>query len=479
MKAYMFVYNNCSRDARVLKEARSLTKAGHHVRIIAVLDKITQPYEERDGFVIERVVKNPIHYRLFRLARLPRRTFWGAARRILRLCQWLLGIARRLGLAKLLESFSRLPLSIQLSRKRAKLGLGLVLWPVHLLGLAARRVCVATRRFVKSAMLLMMRPLRRFIMYFHRPLSFLDYYFRAYRIVKQSPGDIYHAHDLNTLPVAWWAQRRLGGKLVYDSHELYTETSTLGHFERKLATAVERVFIGACDIVITVNESIAEELVNRYRIRPPTVIMNCPDMKLASEDSALIRQKLGIASDEPVILYQGGFSPNRGLENLLLALHYVPRGALVFMGWGRLEEQLRSQASQEGWSNQRVFFLPPVPQEELLSWSASADVGVIPYRAVGLNNYYSLPNKFFEYIAAGLPVAASAFPELTRVIEGHGIGVTFDPEDPKSIAHAIRSILEDDKARERMRGNARKAAMLYNWQREEKKLIEIYRGLDK
>ena len=80
-------------------------------------------------------------------------------------------------------------------------------------------------------------------------------------------------------------------------------------------------------------------------------------------------------------------------------------------------------------------------------------------------------------MAAGVPVAASAFPELKKIVEGYGIGVTFDPEDPKDIARAIKSILDDAKAQAQMRANAHEAAKIYNWKREEKKLIEIYRGL--
>jgi len=491
VKVCMFVMNNCAHDARVLKEARTLAQAGYKVKIIALLDATTEPHEVRDGFEIIRVVKNPLHYRILRSVRRGKALARRFRIHVYKEIQWWVWWWKKL-LFHLMLALGRLsPINLTKLKRRGLKGshrlspatkslatlATVLLSPVSLAGKALSCVVRSLQWLLCVLRKNICKPLKSFLMLFHRPLSFLDYYIRAYRIVRISPSDIYHAHDLNTLPVAWWAKRRLGGKLVYDSHELYPETSTLGRFERCFARIVERLLINSCDSVITVNGSIADELVRRYRSRSPVVIKNCPDMKPVSEPTELIRQKLGIEPKEAIILYQGGFSPNRGLENLLLALHYLPEGSLVFMGWGKLEDQLRSQAEEKGWLNKKVFLIPPVPQKELLAWTASADVGVIPYRAVGLNNYYTLPNKLFEYIAAGIPVAASNFPELRKIVLGHQLGAVFNPEDPKDIARAIKYILSDPERYQRMKENARKAARIYNWENESKKLLALYAEL--
>ena len=536
MKVCMFVYNSCKHDARVLKEAQTLAKAGYDVRIIAVLSDDTRPYEERDGFRIIRVIKDPVHYRILRGVK-----YFSPAIALKSMLQTMVKKALLLpvlGLASFLSRvYSRLKLASDNIRSalpthyrlrgtfaqafqeivervkekglrrylkealKSPRNVPLVGWP-FLLGFCVYRglrkalywgvrrpARIVWYRYVKRALYwgvrrparivrsFLYRKLRNFLLIFHKPLTYLDYYKRSLAVIKEEPADIYHAHDLNTLPVAYWATRRYGGKLVYDSHELYTETSNLSHTERMVFRFLEGFLIRRCQAVITVNHSIARELADRYRIELPIVIMNCPMLLNSTRSTDFLRAKLGIRKEDALVLYQGGFSPHRGLENLIAAIAMLPAVKLVMMGWGRLEEDLRALADAMGLIGKRVFFLPPVPQNELLLWTSSADVGVIPYRNVGLNNYYSLPNKLFEYIAAGIPVVASDLPELRLVIEEFQVGCTFNPDDPKDIARAITWVLEDEQRLAKLKENARKAAAVLNWENEEKKLLELYRKL--
>ena len=114
---------------------------------------------------------------------------------------------------------------------------------------------------------------------------------------------------------------------------------------------------------------------------------------------------------------------------------------------------------------------------ELLAVTAGADVGVIPYRNVGLNNFFTSPNKLFEYCAAGVPVAASRFPELVKVVEGLSVGRTFDPDDPSSIATAVNAIVGDPAELARLRENAGRAAASFSWEREAEVLLAVYDSL--
>jgi len=479
----MFVMNNCFHDARVLKEARSLTQAGYHVTIIAVLDKATEPYEIRDGFEIVRVIKDPLPYKLLQIARrtkrLPRRVAISLYKEIRRLLKVLIGSRAE----KLHQESAPGTARVLGIVKKSLFGIAVIVFsPFRFFFFVMRR----SGRFLRRRILARVgKHVIAFIMLFHKPLSFLDYYIRAYRIVQSTPGDAYHAHDLNTLPVAWWAKKKLGGKLIYDSHELYVERNTVRP-ERAIwkwfLSRGEAFLIRKTDAVITVSEMISAELAKRYRIQAPSIVRNTPShvRPLRGGVPKPLRSALSVPNENYLLLYAGGITFNRGLEKVIESLSYLSDCELVLMGYGSPEYKMRLRKLAEEYGVEKRFsFFGPVPSDEVVAYVAGADLGIAAIENVCLSYYYCLPNKLFEYIAAGLPVAASAFPELKKIIEGHGIGVTFDPEDPKDIARAIRSILDDAEARERMRANAREAAKIYNWECEEKKLIEIYRGLDK
>jgi glycosyltransferase involved in cell wall biosynthesis len=125
----------------------------------------------------------------------------------------------------------------------------------------------------------------------------------------------------------------------------------------------------------------------------------------------------------------------------------------------------------------RVHLLGPVDPDRVIATARSADVGVSFIQNVGLNNYYSLPNKLFEYVHAGLPVVASAFPELERVVVGRDIGVTCDPADPHAIARALGELLGDDERRARMRANALAAAGELSWEAEGPRYVALFDNL--
>lgn len=489
----MFVLNNCDRDARVLKEARSLTEAGYAVRIIATLDNVTVPHEVRDGFVIDRVVRNPIHYRILRSTRHMMQLSGRAPKRVIRTCS---RYARRFILLVLAFCFRISPDKVRERLASTRNGHGQPDHPLNrrerftratLLFLVALPVAVERSvywigrgllRSVKWAQRAVYTLVRRCLLLFHRPFCFFDFYVRAYRLVKESPSDVYHAHDFATLPVAWWAARKLGGALVYDSHEIYVEVSTITGLEKWGSALVERRMIRDADVVITVNWSAAKELATRYRVSKSEVVMNCPEFDYTTSRTNWLREALHLSAERQVVLYQGGFSPNRGLENLLLAsAGFLPEAVLVFMGWGSIEGSLKSLAVEHRLLDSRVFFLEPVRQEILIQWTASADVGVIPYLPIGLNNTLCLPNKIFEYIAAGIPIAVSSLPELSRVINLHDIGVEFDPWDPKDMALRINDLLRDSEARQRMSENARQARREYNWSAEGARLLATYEAL--
>jgi glycosyltransferase involved in cell wall biosynthesis len=246
---------------------------------------------------------------------------------------------------------------------------------------------------------------------------------------------------------------------------------------RFIIRRIEAFLIRRTDANITVSESIVKELSERYQIVKPTLILNVPDYHPV-ERSDILRDEIGIYKEHRIILYVGKIAFLRGLEQLAQSLRYLDHCILVIMGHSLINyiDGLKSLIRAEGMTD-RVYFFGPVPFEEVTRYAASADVGVIPVQNACLSYYYASPNKVFECVSAGLPVAGSNFPDIKKVIEGHRLGVTFDPESPHDIARAIDYILSDKDRYEEMRRNALEAAKIYNWQSESKKLLALYEGL--
>jgi glycosyltransferase involved in cell wall biosynthesis len=192
-----------------------------------------------------------------------------------------------------------------------------------------------------------------------------------------------------------------------------------------------------------------------------------------------LRSELSISHDCQLILYIGAITFNRGLEQLIQSLEYLPSNYhLVYMGYGneQFKQRLLDIVEKINVSD-RFSFFGPVPSEQIIHYASDADLGVAPIANACLSYYYCSPNKLFEYMNAGLPVVASNFPELEKVVIGHGIGVTFDPANPLDIARSIRQVLDDPTSREKMAKNAIEASKLYNWENESEKLLRIYATL--
>ncbi len=449
----MFVYNNFLHDTRVLKEARSLIVNGYDVTVLAVLDKKSKPFgerEEQQGIKVIRV-KIPIHYRIFCLV-----------------SEYFLRFKNNPPKSVLRDTAkSYLPNTV-VKDEEAKVAIR-----NEDRKLSANRnvIRVFQQRFLGILTL------------FHKLFSFVDYYVRSYRVVINQPADIYHANDLNTLPIAWWVARKHGAKLVYDSHELYLEKNMIRPPHRIikfLLGQMEAFLIRRASAVITVNESIADELSQRYHVKTPTVVMNAPSRTngIVRSDVNLLREALNIGQDYHLLLYSGFITFNRGIEKMIQSLRYLPDCYLVFMGYGteKYKKQLLKIILQSGLES-RVAFYGPVPSDEVVMYAAGADLGVAPIENSCLSYYYCSPNKVFEYINAGLAVVASDFPELRKVIYKHDIGCTFDPNDPRDIARAVTYVFEDVERWRRMKQNTIAASKCYNWENESEKLLNLYRAL--
>lgn len=294
---------------------------------------------------------------------------------------------------------------------------------------------------------------------------------------RKHPAEVVVAHDLPMLPVGRALAAEFGARLVYDSHELYSEQEFSRGQQRSWA-AIEQRHIQACDRVITVNPSIAQELQTRYGLSDVRVIHNAERIAALAPRSWYLHERFAIPRDDQVLLYQGGFSAGRNLPELVHAMRLVqsPRIHLVLLGDGQLGQSLQRMVERKGLEG-RVHLHAAVPQAQLLAITAAADAGVIPYQAICLNNYYCTPNKLFEFVAAGLPILASDLPELRRLVAGNGIGVVAELGTAVQLATAIADFFSDAERLQQWRGQLEVVREELSWQREGERLKGIYEEL--
>lgn len=322
--------------------------------------------------------------------------------------------------------------------------------------------------------------IRRCTKPFHRYIMFHNFEKRVLEILDGEQVAVCHSHDLNTLRLGTKIAKRNGGKLIYDSHELYADRNRArkaGLVKRRLIKFYEKRLVKKCDAIITVNSSIAEILCRRYGVEDVKIIMNTPPMQFFPPDNKGydLRDILGIRKEMRTIIYVGSIQRNRGIENLVTSLRYMKDVHLILMGYGN--DELVAELDRIALENNvedRFSKFGPVPSELVPLYTSSADIGVAPILNSCLSYYLCSPNKVFEYIHAGIPVVSSDFPEMKKVVIGENIGLVFDPEDPESIANSVTKLLEDEAYRQEMALNSIKCSKKYNWGIESSKLQRMY-----
>lgn len=305
------------------------------------------------------------------------------------------------------------------------------------------------------------------------------------RAVETTRPEILHAHDSDTLePVARLAER-LGVPFVYDAHELWLGRDFRDRSRLNLAIFrayyrwVERTFVRRAAGWITVSRPIARHLEREYGIGPVEVVANVPERPAGPIEVRDLRTLAGDAlpAEVPIILYLGRVISGRGTDELVAALPMVPDAHLVFLGGGDHAATIEAEAERLG-VRDRLHVLPLVPPEDVIPYAASATVGVSTAIPTSLNNSYSLPNKLFQSMAAGLPVVASDFPQVREIVSNNEAGITVDMTDPAKIAAALCEVLADPERARRMGENARQALEReWNWDVAGATLVEVYRRI--
>ncbi|GAB3294973.1 hypothetical protein GCM10027511_08400 [Hymenobacter humi] len=300
-------------------------------------------------------------------------------------------------------------------------------------------------------------------------LFYLEYNLRLFFYLLGQRAAAWCAADLDTaLPV--WLRARLGGQpFVYDAHELFTEVP-----EVVARPAVQRVWrwvegfiVPRARLAYTVGPALAQVFEQRYG-RPFAVVRNVSRLQEPAPEPIA-------SSPTGYILYQGALNVGRGLESLLDAMPQVA-GRLVICGEGDLSAALRARADKLGLrASGKVEFRGFVLPAALREVTRHAAVGIMLLENIGLSYYYSLANKFFDYVHAGIPQVLIDFPEYRALNEQFDVAELVPDLHPDTLARALNRLLRDEPARyQHLSENCRRAAPQLSWQHEERVLLRLY-----
>jgi glycosyltransferase involved in cell wall biosynthesis len=246
-----------------------------------------------------------------------------------------------------------------------------------------------------------------------RVITRLSWSIAVFRRYSQSDVRVINAHSVAALPVCYLLGRRLGAKLVYDTHELETETPTSKGVQRLIFKVVEQLFITKCDAVYVVNQSIADWYERRYRGIHPVVVRNISNVE-GSKRRIDLRAILPVPASKRLFVFVGNFTKWRNIHAILDAFAGpAVDDHIVFIGGGG---ELDSLVSEYCAGHQNIHWLPAVPPTEVVPYVAGGDVGLCLIQPICLSYKLSLPNKAFEYAQAGIPFLFTDLPEVTRLL---------------------------------------------------------------
>ncbi len=309
--------------------------------------------------------------------------------------------------------------------------------------------------------------------YFVQVIKWLELF---YRIIKNHrKADFYHICDVLPLPVGMLIKKYFNknAKVVYDAHELEFDKNVSRKFYGKLISFLEARYIKKVDAMMTVSQPIAEVYSEHYNIAPPKVVMNCANLQEVIPNQ-VFRKKFNLKQEQKIILYQGNLKPHRGVEQLIEAFKTFPdKYVLVLLGMpftsGYLD-YIKAEIAQVN----NIFFHPAVPPNELLAYTSSADIGTYLIQKTNRSHDMSLGNKIFEYIHAGLPIITSDL-IVTREVIGQKLGYVIKEDTTAEIKKAIDTILEN--GIDSYKKELQLATQIYNWENQEKIMLQIYEDL--
>lgn len=304
---------------------------------------------------------------------------------------------------------------------------------------------------------------------------------RVYDRARVLDADIYHLHDPELMPIGR-RLKRLGKTVVYDAHEDLPRQVLAKHYlggttRKLLSRGVDLYQRRACrrfDAIVAATPYIRDG----FRTFHPRVV-DVNNFPMQGELSGAPDTTLGASPEEPPsVCYVGSIAAIRGIREIVRAMEMVDQECRLQLAGGFSELTVEQEVmTYAGWA--RVGALGYLDRDGVRQVMGSSLAGLVTLHPV-INYLDALPVKMFEYMSAGLPVIASDFPLWREIVEGNDCGLCVDPLDPAAIAEAIDFVVANPvRAREMGANGQRAVAERYNWQQEERKLLDTYRSLSR
>ena len=320
-------------------------------------------------------------------------------------------------------------------------------------------------------------PVKRLWLIFNKGfLFYAELNWRLFWFLLFQKSDFLYANDLDTLLPNYLVGLISQKKIIYDSHELFTEVPELKNreFVRNFWMKLEKVILPNLKTMITVNSKIGNYYEKKYKI-PVHCIRNMP-YKI---DSIEIDQKFynKTKGNRKMIILQGaGINIDRGAEEAVLMMKYLEDFILYIIGKGDIFPNLKSLVADND-LNDKIKILPSMPYNELIKYTSIADLGLSLDKGSNLNYEWSLPNKVFDYIQCRIPVMATNRILVAELIQKNNIGIVVKSLDPEYLAMQVSNIFADEKQLHQWKCNLEKVAPYYTWENESKKLTKIFQDL--
>jgi glycosyltransferase involved in cell wall biosynthesis len=277
--------------------------------------------------------------------------------------------------------------------------------------------------------------------------------------------DIVVSNDFDTLLAGYRISRKNKSAWILDAHEHFIEVPELKgrEIKRSLWHALGLWAAPRLDAAYTVSESLGRILSGTYNI-PFSIIENRPLYR---------SMKTTYKTIPKLLFYQGALNRGRGLDTAILAMRDMPNYKLHMAGDGDIKGELEALIRRYHLED-RVELLGRIPPKKLDFYTAKAWLGLNLLEGEGLNYYYSLANKFFDYAQWGVPSINPAFPEYLKYKNKYGGCLLLDKLSPSNIKSAVFSLEDDPAAYANLRKGALKMKEACHWETQVPKLEKIY-----
>ena len=344
-------------------------------------------------------------------------------------------------------------------------------YDVSAIGIAANEGTINAENGITSLITTLELYTRRWTLlpkFLRHVFSLIELTFKALRLAIYYKPDLIHCNDTIALPLCVFLKMHLKNtRLIYDAHELESNRNGLSRPLGLLTFYCEKILWHYVDSFITVSPSIQTWYLNHFSYRPSTVVLNAPVYKkIDSNNFNYLRKQYKIPNEHKIFIYIGIIAEGRGIDLLLDVFSTTNiKASIIFLGYGNFAKKIEIASS----NFKNIYYHTAVSHDRVVEIASSADYGFCLIENVSLSDYYSLPNKLFEYLFAGLPVIASNFPDIKNLIYSCNAGLCTDL-DVKSILNTVNQIVESNQTFE----IDMHTLSQYDWGSQKYKLLTLY-----